>query len=161
MMKMYFSADEIFEMAEEIERQGARFYEKASVLFDEPEIRQMLLSLSGMEVGHEKLFSSMRARILSDAYPGNDPDEMAASYIRAFTDGKVFTVKQNMCEALTDRTTLRDVLNMALEAEKNSILFYTGVKRLIPEALGQETIEKIIAEEMTHIVNLTDKLKSC
>jgi rubrerythrin len=159
-MKIYFNADEIFEMAEEIERQGAQFYRKASVLFDEPEIEQMLTSLSGMEIGHEKLFSSMRSRILSDTYKGYDPDEMAASYIKAFTDGKVFDVKKNMCDALTDKSTLRDVLGMAIEAEKNSIAFYTGLKLLVPEALGRETVEKIIVEEMRHLVSLTDKLTS-
>jgi rubrerythrin len=159
-MKIYFNADEIFEMAEEIERKGAQFYEKAATLFKEPEIKQMLTSLSNMEVGHEKLFSSMRSRILSDTYKGYDPDEMAAAYIKAFTDGKVFNVKRNMCDALTDTTTLRDVLNMAIEAEKNSILFYSGMKQVVPEALGQDTIEKIIIEEMKHIVGLSDKLAS-
>jgi rubrerythrin len=159
-MKIYFNADEIFEMAEEIERQGAQFYKKAASLFNEPEIEQMLISLSGMEVGHEKLFSSMRSRILSDNYQGYDPDEMAAAYIKAFTDGKVFNVRKNMCDDLSERTTLRDVLKMAIEAEKNSIVFYTGIKRLVPEALGQDTIEKIIVEEMRHIVSLTDKLAS-
>jgi rubrerythrin len=159
-MKIYFNADEIFEMAEEIERQGAQFYQKAATLFNEPEIKQMLTSLSGMEVGHEKLFSSMRSRILSDTYKGYDPDEMAAAYIKAFTDGKVFDVKKNMCDVLTDKTTLRDVLGMAIEAEKNSIAFYTGIKMLVPEALGQETVGKIIIEEMRHIVSLTDKLSS-
>lgn len=159
-MKIYFNADEIFEMAEEIERQGARFYEKAATLFSEPEIKQMLLSLSGMEVGHEKLFSSMRSQILSDAYKGYDPDEMAAAYIKTFTDGKVFNLKKNMCDELSAATTLRDVLTMAVQAERNSILFYTGIKQIVPQALGQETIEKIIIEEMKHVVSLSDKLAS-
>jgi rubrerythrin len=157
-MKIYFNADEIFEMAEEIERQGAQFYEKAATLFKEPEIKQMLTSLSGMEIGHEKLFSSMRSKILSDAYKGYDPDEMAAAYIKTFTDGKVFNIKKNMCDDLTPSTNLRDVLNLAIQAEKNSILFYTGIKQIVPEAIGQETIEKIIVEEMKHMVSLNDKL---
>lgn len=159
-MKIYFNADEIFEMAEEIERQGARFYEKAATLFSEPEVKQMLTGLSGMEVGHEKLFASMRAKILSDAYKGYDPDEMAAAYIKAFTDGKVFDVKKDMCAALTDKTSLKDILRLAIEAEKNSIVFYTGIQRLVPEALAQDTVAKIISEEMKHIVTLTDKLAS-
>lgn len=157
-MKIYFNADEVFEMAEDIERQGARFYEKAATLFPDPAIKKMLMDLSSMEVGHEKLFTSLRARLLSDAYKGYDPDEMAAAYIKAFTDGKVFSGKQDMCAALSAATTLKDVLRMAIEAEKNSIVFYTGMKRLVPEALGQETIEKIIGEEMKHIVSLTEKL---
>jgi rubrerythrin len=159
-MKIYFNADEVFEMAEEIERQGARFYEKAATLFKEPEVKQMLTSLSGMEVGHEKLFSSMRARLLSDEYKGYDPEEAAAAYIRAFTEGRVFDTKKNMCDSLTPATTLRDVLGMAIQAEKNSILFYTGIMQILPEAKGRDAVEKIIIEEMKHVVSLTDKLES-
>lgn len=159
-MKIYFNADEIFEMAEEIERQGAQFYEKAATLFKEQEIKQLLTSLAGMEIGHEKLFASMRATILSDAYKGYDPDEMAAAYIRTFTDGKVFDTKKNMCDALFAGITLRDVLARAIQAEKDSILFYTGLKQVVPAAIGQDTIEKIIVEEMKHVVSLSDKLAS-
>jgi rubrerythrin len=159
-MKIYFNADEVFEMAEEIERQGAQFYEKAATLFKEPEIKQMLTSLSGMEVGHERIFSSMRAKLLSDEYRGYDPDESAAAYIKAFTDGKVFDTKKNMCDSLSASTTLRDVLNMAIQAEKNSILFYTGIMQILPEVKGRDAVEKIIIEEMKHVVSLTDKLES-
>jgi rubrerythrin len=158
MMKIYFNADEIFEMAEEIERQGARFYDKAATLFKEQGIKDMLTSLSKMEVGHEKLFASMRSEILSGSFKGYDPDEMAAAYMKAFTDGRVFDTKKDVCATLTVSTTLGDVLNMAIEAEKNSITFYTGIKQVVPEVLSQETVEKIIAEEMKHIVSLTEML---
>jgi len=159
-MKLYFNADEIFEMAEEIERQGARFYEKAATLFKEAGIKELLAGLSKMEVGHEKLFASMRAKILSNDYQGYDQDEMAVAYIKSFTEGKVIDVKKAMCATLTASPTLKDVLVLAIEAEKNSIAFYTGIKRLVPEALGQSTVEQIISEEMRHLVSLSEKLAS-
>jgi rubrerythrin len=157
-MKLYFNADEIFEMAEEIEKQGARFYAKAAGMFKEPAVKDMLSGLSAMEVGHEKQFAHMRSQILSDAYKGYDPDEMAAAYIKAFTDGKVFDFKKNMADLVTDKSTLLDILNMALEAEKNSIVFYTGIKKIVPENFGKDSIDKIIAEEMKHIVILVEKM---
>jgi rubrerythrin len=157
-MKLYFNADEIFEMAEEIEKQGARFYEKAAGIFSEPDVKDMLKGLAIMEVGHEKTFAKMRSQILSDTYKGYDPDEMAAAYIKAFTDGKVFDFKKGMADLITDKTTLLDVLKMALDAEKNSIVFYTGIKKIVPENFGKEAIDKIIAEEMKHIVILVEKM---
>jgi rubrerythrin len=159
-MKLYFNADEIFEMAEEIERQGARFYEKAASMFKEPEIKQMLSGLAAMEVGHEKIFSAMRSKILSDTYKGYDPDELAAAYIRAFTDGKVFDIKKNMADLVTEKSTLDDILKMAIEAEKNSIIFYTGIKKVVPEALGKDSVDNIIAEEMKHIVMLVERMSN-
>ena len=41
-MKLYFNADEVFEMAEDIERQGAAFYSKAAGLFSDTDIKNML-----------------------------------------------------------------------------------------------------------------------
>jgi len=159
-MQLYFNADEVFEMAEDIERQGAAFYEKAAGLFTDTEIKNMLQNLSAMEVGHEKLFKKMRADILSEAFKGYDPDELATAYIHAFTQSKVFAGGSNMCDALSSKSTLAEILKMAIEAEKNSILFYTGIKKALPGAMAKDAIEDIISEEMKHIVMLTEKLKA-
>ncbi|MRR35547.1 rubrerythrin [bacterium] len=157
-MKLYFNADEVFDMAEEIERQGARFYEKAASMFKEPDVKDMLKGLAAMEVGHEKIFAGMRSKLMSDTYKGSDPDEMAAAYIKSFTDGKVFDFKKGMADLITDKTSLMDIFRMALDAEKNSIVFYVGIGKLIPDATGKDSIDHIIAEEMKHIVMLTEKM---
>jgi rubrerythrin len=159
-MKLYFNADEVFEMAEDIERQGASFYTKAAGLFSDADIKNLLEGLSKMEVAHEKAFKKMRSDILSDAFKGYDPDEMAIAYIHAFTEGKVFAKGADMCDALNAKSTLSEILKMAIEAEKNSILFYTGIKKALPETMAKEAIEDIIGEEMKHIVMLTSKLTS-
>jgi rubrerythrin len=159
-MKLYFNADEVFEIAEDIERQGAAFYTKAAGLFSDIDIKNLLEGLSKMEVAHEKAFKKMRSEILSDAFKGYDPDEMATAYIHAFTEGKVFAKGSNMCDALSPKSTLSEILKMAIEAEKNSILFYTGIRKALPEAKAKDVIEDIIGEEMNHIVILSSKLKS-
>ena len=159
-MKLYFNSDEVFEMAEDIERQGAAFYTKAAGLFSDTDIKNLLEGLSKMEVSHEKAFKKMRSDILSDAFKGYDPDEMAAAYINSFTEGKVFSKGSDMCDALGAKSTLSEILKMAIEAEKNSILFYTGIKKALPETMAKDAIEDIISEEMKHIVMLTGKLKS-
>ena len=159
-MKLYFNADEVFEMAEDIERQGMAFYSKAAGIFSDADIKKMLEGLSKMEAAHEKTFKKMRADILSEAFKGYDPDEMAVAYIHTFTEGKVFAKGSEMCDALSSKSTLSEILRMAIEAEKNSILFYTGIKKALPEAKAKDSIEDIISEEMTHIVMLSDKLKS-
>ena len=159
-MKLYFNADEVFEMAEDIERQGASFYTKAAGLFSDADIKNLLEGLSKMEVAHEKAFKKMRSDILSDAFKGYDPDEMAIAYIHAFTEGKVFAKGADMCDALNAKSTLSEILKMAIEAEKNSILFYTGIKKALPETMAKDAIEDIIGEEMKHIVMLTGKLTS-
>jgi rubrerythrin len=153
-----FNADEIFEMALEFERQGVRFYTKASEMFDDPEIKSRLVRLAAMEAEHEQIFSAMRGRLVDHEGYGHmfDPDGIAASYLRALTGGEVF----DATAPLTGRETLADILKKGIEAEKNSVVFYTGVRGVVPENLGRDKVDKIIEEEMSHIVILSDKLSS-
>jgi hypothetical protein len=58
------TADEIFEMAEQIERNGARFYRRAAQGFTDSRGRQLMLDLATMEDQHEKVFAGMRAELL-------------------------------------------------------------------------------------------------
>ena len=55
-----FNAGEIFEMAMEIERNGAKFYRKAAHGEAGKTSRFMLLRLADMEVQHERTFAAMR-----------------------------------------------------------------------------------------------------
>jgi rubrerythrin len=53
---------------------------------------------------------------------------------------------------------MEGILKEAITAEKDSILFYLGIKDLVPQALGQNRIDEIIKEEMAHIHLLTQEL---
>jgi len=150
-----FNAREVFEMAVSIERQGEIFYTKASGMFDDPQVRSMLAELASMEAEHEKIFLSMREEFTGhERYSsGYDPDDLAVSYLRAMTSGEVFGVMA----PLSGTESLSDVLSRGIEAEKESIVFYTGLKGIVPEVLGREKIDRIIEEEMRHIVILSEK----
>jgi rubrerythrin len=51
-----------------------------------------------------------------------------------------------------------EILKSAIEAEKDSIVFYLGMKEEVPENLGKNRIEAIIKEEMGHIRLLSKQL---
>jgi rubrerythrin len=52
-MSNEFNADDIFEMAEQIERNGAAFYREAATKTDDPATKEMMLEFATMEDGHE------------------------------------------------------------------------------------------------------------
>jgi len=161
-MSIHFNADEIFEMAEQIERNGAKFYRKAAESAEESGLRQTLLDLAAMEDEHEKTFASMRADLSAEqrAPVTFDPEGQATVYLRAMADGYVFDVRAVPSELLTGDETLTDVLHTAIGLEKDSIIFYLGIKEMVPEKLGKGKIEQIIKEEMGHITGLSNKLAS-
>ena len=159
-MGITFNIEEILRMAEQIERNGVKFYTKAAGNVSDGEVRTMLLGLAEMEVEHEKTFSAMRDE-LSDSEKQSDifdPDNEAGLYLQAMAGGHVFDLKQDASEKLTGNESVADILKMGLQAERDSIAFYVGLQRYVPSQAGKNKVEYIIAEEMAHIVTLSGKL---
>jgi rubrerythrin len=81
-----------------------------------------------------------------------DPAGEAALYLRALADTRVFFEKE------IDVTSMKQILKSAIEAEKDSIVFYLGMKEAVPENFGKDRLDHIIKEEMGHIKLLSKKL---
>ena len=153
-MSYDFNAADIFKMAEQIERNGVIFYKKAAENTTEPQSKEFFLFMAGIESQHEKTFAEMRTELTERETEPTvfDPDDESVLYLRALADTKVFSVVQEV------PSSMEDILNMAIEAEKNSITFYIGMRDLVPDKRGKERLDNIIKEEKSHIVLLNKKL---
>ncbi|MFQ5906200.1 MAG: ferritin family protein [bacterium] len=161
-MSLDFNVDEIFEMAEQIERNGAGFYRKAAQGGGDTHACQLLLDLAAMEEEHERVFASMRKELSKQERESTvfDPYQEAVLYLRAMADGVVFDVKDDPSKRLTGKESMGDILRTAVGLEKDSIVFYLGMKDLIPERLGKGKVDDIVKEEMKHITLLSRQLRS-
>jgi rubrerythrin len=161
-MTIAFNADEIFEMAEQIERNGARFYREAAGKAPDAATKQMLLELAAMEEGHEKTFVQMRKELTeAEKEPTTyDPDDQVAQYLRTMADFHGTEGKAGPNEKLTGQESMEEVIKIALQAEKNSIAFYVGIKDMVPNKSAKDRIHAIIIEEMAHVSTLGAKLHS-
>jgi rubrerythrin len=159
-MDMPFNADEVFEMAEQIERNGGTFYRAAAQKF--PVLRKLLLDLASMEDQHQKAFASMRAELSGDEVeaPVFDPDGEAAMYLRVMAGGHVFNLRAGPAEKLAGIETPQGVLTMAMGVERDSIAFYVGLEESVSRQAGKDKIDGIIKEEMGHIAVLNKKLEA-
>ncbi len=153
-MSIDFNADEVFEIAEQIERNGAKFYRNAADNITDPDKRNFLINLAEMEDDHEKIFKSMRTDLTQDekVITTFDPEGEAEKYLRALADTRVFYEKD------IDTTSLEEIFKSAITAEKDSIVFYIGMKDVVPEHLGRNKLDGIIKEEMSHIRLLSREL---
>jgi len=155
-MAFDFNADEIFEMAEQMERNGAQFYRDAAEKVSDGKSKDLLLRLADMEVEHEETFVEMR-KYLSDQDKQSsvfDPEGETVKYLKALVDTRVFFKKK------IDATSMKDIFKEALLAEKDAIVFYLGMKDLVPEERGKRHLENIIKEEMDHIRIIGRELSS-
>ena len=158
-MSIAFNAFEIFEMAEQIERNGVKFYRKAAENISDKDTRRMLLDFAVMEAGHEETFAEMRKQLSNQERELMvfDPENEMALYLQAMANGHVFDLKKDPSQQLTGEETINDVLEMAIAAEKDSIIFYLGLRDFVPATAGRDKIEAIIKEEMSHITILNRK----
>ena len=155
-----YSVDEIFEMAEQIERNGGRFYRAAAEKF--PAVRELLLRLAEWEDAHVKTFAAMRVELATGEArpPVYDPDDQMQMYVRAMADGHIFNPKADPDERVADTDTPEDILHLAINVERDSIAFYTGLKRSVTQAEGKDKVEAIIKEEISHVAILTKELEA-
>ena len=149
-----FNADDVMEIAEQLEKNGAKFYRKAAENSDDPANREFLLELAEMEDQHEKTFKAMRAELSQKEKQSTvfDPDGEGALYLRALAVTRVFFEKE------MDTSSMKEILKAGIAAEKDSIIFYLGMKDAVPENLGKKRIDAILKEEMKHIRLLSKEL---
>jgi rubrerythrin len=153
-----FNADEIFTMAEQIERNGARFYRAAAANI--PAAKELLEGLAAMEDNHLATFEQMHKTLSArEAEPvTSDPDGEAQLYLAAMAGDYVFDTRKDPVALLKGSETIQDILRIAIGLEKDSVVFYVGMKDLVSPQLGKDKIDRIIGEEMKHIGILNRKL---
>lgn len=149
-----FTAIEILKMAEKIEKNGHDFYKKAAADVGEPDIKSFLLELADLELQHEITFQEMTAAFTAQgkAEVVFDLSEETALFLQALADTKVFFEKQ------IDTSSVREVLRASIVAEKDSIVFYLGIKEMVPDSADKAKIDGIIREEMKHIQTISERL---
>ena len=159
-MGVTFNADEVLEMAEEIERNGAKFYREAAAKTTETAIKDMFLKMATMEDGHLKTFQEMRKELAAQEVEATsfDPYDEAALYLQTMADAKGTEGLKAPEIKLTGNETPTELLTIAIGAEKNSVLFYVGLRDFVSAQAGRDKVEMIIREEVKHVADLKREL---
>jgi len=71
----------------------------------------------------------------------------------------VFGMQPDPAAELTGHETRADVVRMAIEKEKDSIVYYTGLKDFVPHQAEKDLINEVIQEEMKHVRILVQSLE--
>lgn len=159
-MGVTFNADEVFEMAEEIERNGAKFYREAAAKTAGKDLKTMFLQMADMEDNHLKTFQQMRKELSAQEKEATtfDPYGEAALYLQTMADAKGTEGLKAPDVKLTGNESPAELLMIAISAEKSSVLFYVGLKDLVSAQAGRDKVEAIIREEVRHVADLKRQL---
>jgi rubrerythrin len=160
-MEQILTADEVFGIGIEIEKNGKAFYAAAAQKAAGAPIKRLLDELAAWESKHVEIFSGLRAALPPQAKNENlyDPNDEIALYLKASADTHVFIRNSNMEALAALCKTPADILNLALSFEKDSVVFYSSVREAVAEGAGKSEVEQLIHEELMHVGFLTRELQ--
>jgi rubrerythrin len=154
-MTYSFNAEEIFHIAITIEQNGEKFYNHITTLvIKDYKTKQICNLIAGEEREHIKVFENLLAELVnkkSSSYNMKEFPEEDLSYLKALSDASVFTPLLDLKEISSKIRNAGDAIMVALGFEKDSILFFTQMKKFTRPEWGQSEINRIIEQEQEHI----------
>jgi len=142
-----FTLAEIYDLGIRIEKNGEKFYRDAMKQAWSAPIVDMLKRLAEEEVKHVDFFEK-RVDALKQKRENPLLDEMGASMLKDILGNQTFSLKD------TDVSTIRSVnelVAIAIEFEKDTILFYEMVGSFMTDEESRRELEEIIEEEERHV----------
>lgn len=160
-MATHINADEVFGIGVEIEKNGRSFYLAAAEATADPGAKALFQRLSNWELGHVRLFENLRRKLPPQAKTETvyDPNDEMALYLKAAADNHVFVRTLDAGGLARACKTPIEALNLAMNFEKDSVVYYSAVRKAVSEAQGRGEIERIIDEELSHIAYLDKQLR--
>ena len=156
-MPRILNGEEVLEMACQIERDGRAFYEHAAELQPEGPAKKLLEELAAMERAHEVVFETMKSK--AQGASGLDTGhEDVARYLDAAVSGKIFP--KDPTARLSAGVDVHTILTVALEREKDTVVFYSALRHAVPEELHRDKLEEIIRQEVGHVAMISAALHS-
>jgi rubrerythrin len=152
-----FSASEVVELGIQIEKNGRDFYNTLARQLRENTARGVFEFLAIEEEKHFKVFEGILAKVEKYQPQGLDADEYSA-YMRSLASEHVFTQKDKGIEIAKSIKTNEEAIQRGIGFEEDSIVFYEGMKKIVPD-YDQKVMDELIRQEQHHLKQLID-LKS-
>jgi len=157
MVMKFLSDSEVITVAMNLEEEGAKFYEEAAKISKNKETKDIFSRLKKEEDEHYKTFKE-----LLETLPGADSkgyfdiSEEISAYLNSLVDSGVF---KNTPKAGIKQLGEAAALWIGVNAERDSILFYTQAHIASTNPQGREVLSRIIDIEKEHLVTLTNRLR--
>lgn len=152
-----FVGAEIVEIGIQIENNGRDFYNTLAKRSENEQAREIFRFLAGEEEKHVKVFEGILEQTQAFAPQGLDADDYLR-YMKVLAGEYVFTQKDRGEEIAQNTGSDKEAIDVAIRFEEDSIVFYTGIKRIVPE-YDHKVIEILIMQEENHLKQLLDMKK--
>jgi rubrerythrin len=145
-MPKVFYLSEILKFAVEKEQQAADLYQKLADHASDAKDKKLFEKLVQDELGHKAFYTKILSSVPEESSPKVHSGEEYDAYMRQLIESS------RTAKSLPDDISsipFNDILDYAIERERDSVMFYLGLKQYVPEN-AKAKVDVIIAEESKH-----------
>ncbi|MGD9015319.1 MAG: ferritin family protein [Candidatus Omnitrophota bacterium] len=152
-----FAGSEIVELGIQIEKNGKDFYNAVGAKSNNQKAQEIFRYLASQEEKHITAFGKILDSVSKYEPPESYPGEYFA-YMNALASEHIFTQKDKGSQVAKNVTGDKQAIDLGIGFEKDSIIFYEGMKRVVPE-YDQKVVDQLIEQEQEHLRQLSDLKK--
>ena len=149
-----FTSTEIFDLAIRIEENGEAFFRSAVKKIAEPSLKSLFEWLAEQEVKHKEWFTKRKDRAEMMIAP-SDLEKAGSGILQDILGDQSFSLEEADLDHISS---VREILDLAIEFERDTILFFEVILSLVVDAATEKELKEIIAEEKLHIELLREKI---
>ena len=142
-----FSIREIIEMAIQLEKNAEAFYREALAKMSTPVLEPVLVCLADEEREHAEWFERLKG-LVEKAEADGKRGEISGAALRGLVGDQKFSLAD---VDLSEIDNPQALLELAVEHEKDTILFYQMLQSFIHSPETTKELDEIIAQEDQHI----------
>lgn len=154
-MQECISPEDVIKLALQIEQSGKAIYENAIKQTQIPELTELFQLLAKDENDHIETFQKISNdfKIGGAKFEVTKPEDMF--YLENLAKNQIFQGKDKAINSIKDAAEPLQLVNLALNFERDTMLFFMKLYRMMC-AKDREVISKLIKEEEGHIAKLTE-----
>ncbi len=159
MQKKEFSELDGLRIAIEIEKRGHAFYQQAYNQAQKDAHKELFLLLRDDETHHREKFEKIYNKFTENKSESElSFDGETAKYLSTFADNLVFPKEEDAAKAISEFKTFDAILSVAMQAEKDSVLFYDELANKSKSEDAKRIFAALKAEEQQHVVKLREMI---
>lgn len=156
-----FNDAEALKIAINVEEEGLEFYSILMKSAKDDKAKDIFSKLASAEKKHLALFQKVYSEITAPANPAQGCEDYTVDlYLKDLVDTGIFTKKGEARKIATEIKTDIDALKTGIQAEKDSILYYTEAAKYTRHEGGRKAFELLVNEEKKHLQRLAELLKA-
>lgn len=146
---------DLLDLAVNLEKEGAEFYEKLSRLAKNKTTKEIFKSFASDELLHAETFTELKE---SEPSGKDDPiDNELKELIKEISHEEVLPlIHEGDVENFHPLTAIK----LGIKTEKSTVKFYKHILKRMKTEKGKKTLEELIKEEKRHAADLTEMHKN-